>query len=58
MESSRITTGQAAVLLGITRPGVAYLIAQGKLTPIERIGTRGDRLLDEREVRELAEARK
>lgn len=57
MESSLITTGQAAVILGLTRPGVAYLIDHGVLTPAAYIGTRGDRLLDAAQVAQLKEER-
>ena len=50
-----ITTEEAAKLLGITRQGVAYLVAHGKLRPAANIKSRFKFFYEEEVYRYLGE---
>ncbi|WP_430592453.1 helix-turn-helix domain-containing protein [Humidisolicoccus flavus] len=59
MESSSISTSEAARILGVSRQGVRYLVTQGTLHPMAKMPfSRGQYVFDVAVVEALAEKRR
>lgn len=54
---TKITTGEAARILGVSVSWVHKLISDGKLTVLERVGPNQMALLDRKEVERFKEER-
>ena len=54
---TKITTGEAARILGVSVSWVHKLMADGKLTVLERVGPNNMALLDRKEVERFATER-